>query len=61
MSITTIETPPSEATMLEILQQANARHLQLIRNSRGDLRLCSIIPPGWKPHRINIKPQQAAA
>ncbi|MGY1490750.1 hypothetical protein ACW4YW_15190 [Methylobacillus pratensis] len=56
-----IETPLAEATMLDILQQANARHLHLITNQHGDIRLCSMIPSRWKPHRINIKPQGAAA
>lgn len=56
-----LEKPLDEATMLEIRQQAITRQLHMITNSRGDIRLCSMILPGWKQHRVNIKPLREAA
>lgn len=56
-----LETVPSEARLLDILQSAHARHLHLITNGR-ETRICSFVPEGWKLHCATYKqPQQAAA
>lgn len=60
VSIIITEPVPSEAELLQIMQQANARHLHLITDGKQS-RLCSIIPPGWRLHRVSFKPAQQVA
>lgn len=54
------ESVPSEAALLQIMQQAKARHLHLITDGKQS-RLCSIIPPGWKRHNVSFKQAQQVA
>lgn len=51
MTTITIEAIPTEADLIAIAKNANAKHLHLI--AKGDRRvLCSIVPDGWR--KVNI-------
>jgi len=47
MNVITFESIPNESELLDVAQQANARHLHLITNGKRSV-LCSIVPVGWK-------------
>ena len=47
MNTIQFEAIPSDALLLEIAQNATARHLKLITNGTRSV-LCSIVPVGWK-------------
>lgn len=56
-----LEKPLEQEEMLKVMEQASARHLHMISNNRGEIRLCSIIPQGWKAHRVTVKPSKQVA
>lgn len=51
---------PDTDTVLQIAQQANARHLHIITDGRRTV-LSPEVPPGWYKIVVKHKPQRAAA
>lgn len=61
MSACVFETPDLNKTLLENMQDAQARGLHLIHNGQ-EIKISPIVPPGWwRVAAVFHKPQQEAA